>query len=64
MFEPLGQHMTRPNPADRPTASAVLAEFESIVSTMKRRKMNNRIWRDRDTLAERFVRWIFGFPIL
>jgi hypothetical protein len=61
---PLGKYMTHPNTADRPTASEALAKFESIVSSIKRRQMNARIWRDRDTLAERFVRFVFGFPIL
>jgi hypothetical protein len=64
MFVPLGQHMTHPNPEQRPTASAALAEFESIVSSIKRRKLNARIWRNTDTLAERFLRFVLGFPIL
>ena len=56
--------MTLPNPDDRPTASAALENFESIVSSIKRRKVNTRIWRKRDTLVERFIRFIFGIPIL
>jgi hypothetical protein len=64
MFVPLGRHMTRPNPSDRPTASAALAEFEAIVSSIKRRKMNTRIWRKKDTLIIRFICHVCDIPIL
>jgi hypothetical protein len=40
------------------------SKFEYIISSIKRRKMNTRIWRDIDTLGERFIRFILGAPIL
>ena len=64
MFVPLGRHMTCPNPADRPTVSAALAEFEAIVSSIKQRKMNTRIWRKKDTLIMRFICHVCDIPIL
>jgi hypothetical protein len=51
-------------PSDRPTVSYALAEFESIVSLIKRRKLRTQIWRDNDTLVQRFLRYISGTPVL
>jgi hypothetical protein len=56
--------MTRQDPNDRPTAAEALAEFETIASLISRRKLGARIWRDKDTLSERFNRFIYRTPAL
>ena len=56
--------MTRPNPNDRPSATEALAEFEAVVSTIKRRTLRARIWRKTDTISERFSCFISRIPVL
>ena len=56
--------MTQPNPNDRPNATEALAEFEAVVSTIKRRTLRARIWRKTDTISERFSCFINRIPVL
>src|SRR6202050_5108231 len=64
IFVPLAEKMSRPDPNDCPMATEALAEFESVVSSISRRKLRARIWRTEDTLAERFSRFVHGIPAL
>ena len=64
MFKPLAEAMMSAAPSDRPTASSALAQFESIASSIKRRKLRTRIWRKSDTLLQRFLRYIIGVPVI
>ncbi|KIM88366.1 hypothetical protein PILCRDRAFT_255150 [Piloderma croceum F 1598] len=64
MFKPLVEAMMSATPSDRPTASSALAHFESIASSIKRRKLRTRIWRKSDTLLQRFLRYIIGVPVI
>lgn len=64
MFIPLAMHMTSKAPAERPTASEALRAFETIVSSMTRRKQKARIKRPSDTLSNRFHLWISCLPNL
>ena len=64
IFVSLAQKMTRPVPNDRPTITEALAEFETIVSSIGRRKLRTRIWRTEDTLSERFSRFVNRMPAL
>ena len=50
--------MSRREPNDRPTATEALAEFETVISSISRRKLHARIWRTEDTLAERLFRFV------
>jgi hypothetical protein len=64
MFKPLAESMMSAAPSDRPTASSALSQFESIASSIKRRKLRTRIWRKSDTLLQRFLRYIIGVPVI
>ncbi|KIM88362.1 hypothetical protein PILCRDRAFT_255096 [Piloderma croceum F 1598] len=64
MFKPLAEAMMSAAPSDRPTASSALAQFETIASSIKRRKLRIRIWRKNDTLLQRFLRYIVGVPVI
>jgi hypothetical protein len=64
MFKPLADAMMSAAPGDRPTVSSALAQFESIASSIKRRKLRTRIWRKSDTLLQRFVCYIVGVPVI
>ena len=52
--------MAHPDPNDRPSATEALAEFEAVVSTLKRRTLRARIWRHEDTLSARFSCFLSG----
>jgi hypothetical protein len=64
IFVPLAEKMSRREPNDRPTATEALAEFETVVSSISRRKLRARIWRIEDTLAARVSRFVHGIPAL
>jgi len=64
VFIPFLEKMTRLNPNDRPSAAEALTEFETVVSSLDHRKLRARIWRYKDTLSERLLRFFHCIPSL